>query len=77
MVMHGFGIGKVRGSILGRTKLNSIFAKLSFWLEYEGVEKTLTKWAAKGGWKSRPYVTLIGNYILFNANFVFRTIKSN
>jgi len=50
--MHRFSIGKGRGSILGRTKLNSIFAKRSFWLEYEGIEKTLSEWAAKGGWKS-------------------------
>jgi len=31
----------VVGSSLGELKLNFIFAKLSFWLEYERVEKTL------------------------------------
>jgi len=30
MVMHGFGIGMVRGSIIGRIKLNFLFAKFIF-----------------------------------------------
>jgi len=44
----------VKGSNLGRPKLNFIFAKLSFWLEYERVEEAPVEWTAKGGWKSSP-----------------------
>jgi len=42
----------VKGSNLGKPKLNFIFAKLSFWLEYGRVEETLVEWTATGGWKA-------------------------
>jgi len=36
MVMHGFGIGMVRGSIFARTKLNFLFAKFIFGMKLKG-----------------------------------------
>jgi len=39
MVMHGFGIGMVRGSIFGRSKLNFLFAKFIFCMKLKGQKK--------------------------------------
>jgi len=36
MVMHGFDIGMVRASILGRTKLNFLFAKFILGMKLKG-----------------------------------------
>jgi len=36
MVVHGFDIGLVRGSNLGKPKLNFLFAKISFGMKVKG-----------------------------------------
>jgi len=51
-VMHWIGIDMVMGSNFDNSKLNFLFAKISFWHEGERVENTLDEWAAKGGWEN-------------------------
>jgi len=57
MVMHEFGIGMVRGLILGRTKLNFFFAKISFGMKVKGQLNP----SSQGGWKTIIEFPMNGN----------------
>jgi len=55
--MHEFGIGMVRGLILGRTKLNFFFAKISFGMKVKGQLNP----SSQGGWKTIIEFPMNGN----------------